>query len=187
MPENLETEGSGSSVQMQKKRSKSVATFFDSVINLCASLSGFLLVFTTLSVCLEVVMRYFINRPLTWVDEITEYILLYITFLGTAWVLKRDEHVVFDVLLTRVGEKSRAVLGFISSILCIPVCLVLIWYGSQVAWDHYQRGVYNPTLLEFPKGLVIAIIPLGSLLLLVQFLRRIYGSLNTWKILRKGG
>jgi TRAP-type C4-dicarboxylate transport system permease small subunit len=65
-------------------------------------------------------------------------------------------------------------------------CFYLVWYGAQVAWDHYQRGVFNPTLLEFPKGLVLAVIPIGSLLLLAQFLRRIYDGLNTWKILRKG-
>jgi len=169
---------------MERRRLRKMAVFFDSILKICAFLSGLLLIFTTLSVCIEVVMRYVFNQPLTWVDEITEYILLYITFLGTAWLLKKDEHVIIDLLLVRLREKSRVILGVVASALCILSCSALVWYGARVAWDHYQRGVYNPTLLEFPKGPIIAIIPVGSLLLLIQFLRRMVGYLNAWSELR---
>ncbi len=164
---------------MEKRRIEKFPGLFDSILSVFAFLSGLLLIFTTLSVCVEVVMRYFLNQPLTWVDEITEYILLYITFLGAAWVLKNDGHVIIDLVLMKLRVKGRMILGLISSTVCILSCSALVWYGAQVAWDHYQRGVYNPTLLEFPKGPVIAIIPVGSFFLLIQFLRRFYGYLKT--------
>jgi hypothetical protein len=40
------------------------------------------------------------------------------------------------------------------------------------------RGVYNPTLMEFPKGPLIAIIPTGAFLLFIQFIRRFFGLLK---------
>ncbi|MDO9123804.1 MAG: TRAP transporter small permease subunit, partial [Deltaproteobacteria bacterium] len=37
-------------------------------------------------VCIDLALRYFFNAPLLWGTEVTEIFLLYITFLGTAWV-----------------------------------------------------------------------------------------------------
>lgn len=46
----------------------------------------FLCAVLTLQVCLifvSVVMRYFLNRPLSWSDEMATFMLVYVTFLGT--------------------------------------------------------------------------------------------------------
>ncbi len=172
---------------MERLIHEKVAKVFDSLLSISMFLSSLLLVFTTLAVCTDVILRYFFNRPLVWVDEISEYILLYLTFLGTAWVFKREGHVVVDILLIKLSERRRALLNAISSLLCVPISLWLVWYGAQVTWDHYQRGIYNPTLLEFPKALVIAVIPVGSFLLLVEILRRFWGCLNTWRTLKREG
>lgn len=154
-----------------------IGHILDRIIDAFAFTAGLLLSFILLSVCLEVVMRYFLNRPLQWVIELTEYALLYITFLGTAWLLKREGHITVDVILNRLGPKTRAFLGIFSSVIGIVICVLLVWFGFEVAWDHFQRGVYNPTVLEFPKAPIIAIIPIGSLVLLFQFGRRGYGFL----------
>jgi TRAP-type C4-dicarboxylate transport system permease small subunit len=154
---------------------------FDGILNGLAFLSALLLAFIMLSICLEVIMRYFLNRPLVWVIEITEYSLLYITFLGTAWLLRREGHVTVDILLVRLNPKTRAALGLFSSIIGIVISLVLIWYGSEVAWDHYQRGVFKPTVLQFPTAPILAIIPTGSVILAMQFIRRGYVFLRKWR------
>jgi TRAP-type C4-dicarboxylate transport system permease small subunit len=154
-----------------------IGRIIDRIVDAFAFAAGLVLTFILLSVCLEVIMRYFLNRPLQWVIEITEYALLYITFLGTAWLLKREGHITVDVILVRLSPKTRAILGIFSSVIGVIVCVCFVWYGTEVAWDHFRRGVYNPTVLEFPKAPIIAIIPIGSLVLLVQFLRRGYGFL----------
>ena len=163
------------------KHSARVWTIFDATLNIFALLSALLLAFIMLSICLEVVMRYFLNRPLVWVIEMSEYALLYITFLGTAWLLRREGHVTVDVLLVRLNPKSQAALGLFSSIIGIAISLVLIWYGSEVAWDHYQRGIFKPTVLQFPTAPILAIIPIGSIILAMQFIRRGYLFLRKWR------
>lgn len=154
-----------------------IGRVLDRIIDAFAFTACLLLAFILLSVCMEVIMRYFLNRPLQWVIELTEYALLYITFLGTAWLLKREGHITVDVILNRLGLKTRAFLAIFSSAIGIVICVSLVWYGFEVAWDHFQRGVYDPTVLEFPKAPIIAIIPTGSLVLLVQFFRKGYGFL----------
>ncbi len=155
---------------------------FDRTIGYLAFMAAVLIIFTMLAVGAEIIMRYFLHRPMIWVMEITEIILLFITFLGTAWLLKREGHVTVDILLIRVNQKTRAFLGIVSSIIGIIVCMVLVWYGTRVSIDFIQGGLYEPTLLELPKGPLLTVIPLGSFLLLIQFLRRTYGNLVNWKV-----
>ena len=47
-----------------------------------------ILAFLMLAVCWDVVARTIVGKPLIWLLEFTEYGLLYMTFLCTAWVLK---------------------------------------------------------------------------------------------------
>ena len=144
----------------------------DGIIDGMAVLAGLLLVFMMFSICYEVVLRYFLFSPLTWVTEISEYILLYTTFLGAPWVLKRDAHVKVDIVLTRLGVKTRKMLNMATSIIGIGVCCVLVWFGTQMALDLYQRGIPVIKSLSVPKFLLVGIIPLGGLFMAVQFVRR---------------
>ena len=154
---------------------------FDGTNKFLAVLAGILIVFMMLSVSTEVVMRYFFNRPSVWVVEISEISLLYITFLGTAWLLTNDKHIKMDLLLTRLNQKSQAILNLSTSILGVISCFLVTWYSGLTFWDHFQRGLFKPTFLDIPDAPVLIIIPLGSLLLSIQFLRRVY---NYWGLMR---
>jgi TRAP-type C4-dicarboxylate transport system permease small subunit len=142
---------------------------FDRIIDLLASLAGGLILFMMLSICIDVVLRYFLNRPLTWGVEISEYILLWSTLLSVAWVLKIEGHV-------------KILVNTITSILGAITCLVLLWYGTKVSWEFFERGTITNTILELPSAPLFAIIPIGSFLLFIQFLRRSYGYLKSWKL-----
>jgi len=155
-----------------------IGRILDKIIGSFSFIAGLILAFILLSVCLEVFMRYFLNRPLQWVVELTEYALLYITFLGTAWLLKREGHINVDVFLALLSPKTQAGFKVFSSLIGIIVSSCLVWYGTAVAWENYRDGIYNITVLEFPKAPLLAIIPIGSFILLAQFIRRAYGSLT---------
>lgn len=152
------------------------------MVNAMAVLAGGLIIFAMLSVVAEVVTRSFMGRPLVWVIEISEYLLLYITFLGTPWLLREEGHVRVDILLRAVNPRVRAFLEALSSVVGASICLILVVYGGQIAWDAYRRGVYNPTILQFPKAPLLAVIPAGSLFLTVQYVRRLAGSIRDWQV-----
>ena len=128
-------------------------------------------------VCIDLALRYFFNAPLLWGTEVTEIFLLYITFLGTAWVFKEDGHVVVDVFIGQPKGRRRKVLMVISYLLIAVVSAVLIYYGFYATYDHHRRGVFNPTILETPIALIIIIIPIGSVPLFLGVL------VKGWKLL----
>lgn len=154
------------------KTMKKIFDLFDKTMDIMTFLAGGILIFIMLSVGLEVIARTFLDRPQMWVTEITECMLLYITFLASAWLLREEGHVKVDIILSRLGSKTKAFLDIISSVLGMFVSIVLTVYGFQVAWDCYQRHLYTPTAMEIPVAAIIIIIPIGSLMLSLQFLRR---------------
>ncbi len=160
---------------------KKVASVFDGITNFLALLAAVLLILIMLSVTYDVVMRYFLGRPQIWVVEIAEYALLYITFLGAAWLLKKDGHVRMDLLLSRLNPEAQAILNTITSIIGVAACLTLTWYSTQVTWTYFQEGRYMNTALFFPIAPILLVIPVGSFLLFIQFLRMNYGYLGSWR------
>ncbi len=154
-----------------------ITSVFDRVLVLLAIVAAILIVLIMLAVDVAVVMRYFVGRPLIWVVEVAEHALLFITFLGAAWVLKGEGHVKMDLVVNRLKPRTQAILGIISSIIGIVISWALVWYGVRVSWHEFQRGGYTP-LLEIPTVFIFPIISIGGFLLFIQFARRARGYLR---------
>ncbi len=137
------------------------------------------------SVCIELFMRNLFNHPQIWSVEVTEYAMLYITFLGAAWVLKEEGHVRVDILLLLINPKSQALLNSITSILGVIVCAVLVFYGTWSTWLHYQKVLYTFTAMELLKWPFLIVIPFGSFLLLIQFIRSAFAYWGKFKSYEK--
>ena len=135
------------------------------------------IVFLIGAVCFEMLMRGMFNRPQSWVIELTEYTLLYITFLGAAALQRRGGHVSVDLLTDALNEAWRRRLALVSAALCLIVVLVLTWFATLATLDAFRRGVYKPTVMEFPTWIVLAVIPVGSLLLSLRFAHRLLSLL----------
>lgn len=131
------------------------------------------LLFVIGAVCLEIVLRNFFSLPQVWVIEFSEYALLYITFLGTAWLLRTDGHVSVDLLTNALDGTWRRRLALLSAAIGLAVALVLTVFGVIVTLDLLHRGVFKPTVMEFPTWRVVVIIPIGSALLSLRFLHRL--------------
>lgn len=152
---------------------------FDRTLSFLAGVAGCIIIFLMLSVSYEVVTRYFFNRPTVWVIEIGEYLLLYMLFLGTAWVLKREGHVKMDLLLNRLKPRAKSLVNFGTSFICLVCFLILTWYGVQAVLFSARIGYYKGSVIEIPEVFIIVIIPIGSFLLSIQFIRRTYGFLKS--------
>ena len=154
---------------------------FDGTINVLAVLGAILIAFVFVTVSLEVVLRYFLHSPMNWVVQTSQYSLIFITFLGAAWVLRLDKHVTMEIVLNRLQPRNQDLLRTITSIAGALICLVLVVYGIQVTLDLFHRGIYDPQVLDVPMAPLVAISPLGSFMLFLQFLRRGYGYLERWR------
>jgi len=149
-----------------------LARGFDGVLDLGAALAAALLLAVMLATTVKVIFRYVLHEGLIGIDQISGTLLLYITFLGAAWVLRREEHVTIDLLVAGRSPKVRRRLHVVSSLMGALVCLVLTVFGTLEVIGSWQRGILVPAELEVPRAFNLAVIPLGSLCLCLQFVRR---------------
>jgi len=149
---------------------------FDRILDISAFSAGILLVFQILIVCWEVVMRYFFNSPTIWVVEISGYTVLWIPLLGAAWALRQGSHVRMDLITEQLSPKSMSVLNMITAVIAAIICLVITFFGIKVGIDLYQTNFLTQTGLMLPKWPLVAIIPLSTLLLFIEFLRKVWKS-----------
>jgi C4-dicarboxylate transporter, DctQ subunit len=157
-------------LDMMQKSFQKLRTIFDKALNLLGWISGFVLVGIIISVMIEVFTRTLFNRPQEWVVEITEYALLYITFLSAAFVLKKESHIVVDLVTSRLSENKRAFLSIVKYVVVIVVSLVFVYIGGKTTINNYVRGIYNPTVLQVPIAYSLVMIPIGGFFLLIQSL-----------------
>lgn len=159
-----------------------INTIFDRTMSVLAFVAAALIIYMMFSVAIEVsIMRLLLDRPQPWVVDITSQSLLFIGFLGAAWVLKRDGHITLDLLITRLNPKAQIILNTIMSIIGVVICAIITRYGIEVTWEHFQQGIRSATYLEIPRGPLLAVIPVGSLLLSLQFLRRTINYIKSWR------
>jgi len=158
---------------------------FDFALSFFSYLSILIIAFVLVTVCLSVFMRYFLRNPIGWVVQTSQYSLVLLTFLSAAWLLKRERHVTMDLLTNSLSPAKKAVLGIITSAVGAIVCLVITFSSMRVTLDHFERHIYDLQVLEVPLGPMFAVITFGCLMLFIQFLRRIYGSMEQWKASRR--
>jgi TRAP-type C4-dicarboxylate transport system permease small subunit len=148
------------------------AGFFDRVLYWLAVFAAAVLAAITLSVVYEVVARYAFARPTSWAIDFSEYALLVCVFFATAWVLAEDAHIKIDVFVSLCPPKVMRAAALVASVVGAFSCAVFCGVAAYAVWEAYRDGevIWRSTIV--PKWLVWSAMPVGSLLLTIQFVRR---------------
>jgi|SRR5690625_216433 len=133
----------------------------------CAAI---LLLIMGLAVSYDVIMRYFFGSPTIWVNEISGYLLVIITFLSASHTLKIGGHVKVDMVENFLSEKGRKFLFLITHFLILFFVVTITWKGAQMVWMSWDLGWSASTLLKTPLFIPQLFIPMGGLLLTFETL-----------------
>ena len=149
-----------------------MAKILDRICSALAVVSALLLLFITFSIGYSIFARILKIPSPFWIVQFNEYSLLWLTFLGTAWVLSVDKHVSINIIVERLGVKSQKFVRLLNSLLGMALCAVLCGYGIFTTRETFIRGVIDVQAVDIPKALVLVIIPLGFLFTFLKFIHR---------------
>jgi TRAP-type transport system small permease protein len=123
-----------------------------------------------LAVSTEVVLRMFSFPSIVGLIELTEYGLFVSTFFMAPHLLRTNEHIRVDIVMSRIDPaKARAVeFGVLVTIMLI--CVVTGIVGVSVLLDSVREGSLVFKDLIIPKWWLDWIIPLTALVLGLQAL-----------------
>jgi TRAP-type transport system small permease protein len=99
----------------------------------------------------NVVLRYAFNSGITVSEEISRWLFVWITFLGSIVALHRRAHLGTDVLVGRLppaGKKACLVAGH----------LMMLWITWLLLRGSWQQAVINLSVTAPASGLPVAIV-----------------------------
>jgi TRAP-type C4-dicarboxylate transport system permease small subunit len=127
-------------------------------------------------VVLDVLGRVVLNSPLTGTPEIIKVSVPAITFLQIGYVLMIEAHIRSGVILNRVSRRAAAVLNIVAAVMGITVFALNLYAGWDLTVTAWDIGEYEGEgALRVPTAPVRTIILFGSAIMIVQFIRIIFG------------
>jgi TRAP-type C4-dicarboxylate transport system permease small subunit len=159
---------------------------FDWIIDSLAYFSAVILASTVIVECYDIIMRYIFKSPLTWSNEICEYILFATGLLGAPWLLKVGGHINVELFTERMKEESNIAFKLISLGLGVLTCFALAVFALITTWTSYTENVMITKMLFLPKFYFIFIIFLGYLGLAFEFTRQFSTNLKRLRLLKGG-
>lgn len=140
-----------------------------------------LLIFVMIAIiAIEVVSRYFFNRPTAWVQDFSGWLQVAYIFLGAPFALRRGYLVRVDVLYERFGPRLKALVDVtLSTALFACFAAVLVWKGFDFAYQSYRMGETSSSgVWEGPVYPAKFLVPIGAVLLSMAWFAQILGQIS---------
>lgn len=116
-------------------------------------------------VCYSVVMRYFLNEPVPWVDELVGYLLVASVMLAAADALLEGEHIAVDIVTERLSARGRrwsALLGFLA--VAVSAALLTVEGWDMVAFSR-MVDLKSNGYMAVPMWVPQLLVPAGAALM----------------------
>src|SRR4029078_2910803 len=102
--------------------------FFDRLLDACAWIGCALLGFQVISVSVEIICRYFFNISFSVITPLNEWSLVYLKFVGAAWLQSEGRHTSDDSIVTLLPTWVHSAAQRMGWVLAIVTCGLLTWY-----------------------------------------------------------
>jgi TRAP-type C4-dicarboxylate transport system permease small subunit len=147
---------------------------YAALIEALGLLAGILVGIGTLLIALDVALRNLFVTGIPWLIEAVEYGMYAVTFLAAPWVLRHAAHVRVDVLLTSLPAPLGRLFDRAADMLGLATSCVLLWYAAKVTLAAKAAGNLVIKSVVFPEWWALAVMPAASLLLVVEWSRRLF-------------
>jgi TRAP-type C4-dicarboxylate transport system permease small subunit len=119
-----------------------------------------------LMVFANVALRFFTDYSILWVEEVSRYLMIWLTFLGSGLVLRHGGHIGIDTLQEKFPRQAPLMRAVIF-ILLFGFFAFMVWIGTRYALLTWQQ---TTPVLQIPVGAVYLAMPVGFALLLIHLM-----------------
>ncbi|MCP3870048.1 MAG: TRAP transporter small permease [Gammaproteobacteria bacterium] len=124
-----------------------------------------LMVLLVLDVWLGVLVRYFVDLPLTFTEEAARYLMIWMALLAVSIGIARREHIGVLMLFDRMPKPVRHLMLVTFDLLGLFLFGFLLYYGV----DFAVQGMHRLTMIyDMPKAVPFSAVPVACLLACIQ-------------------
>lgn len=125
------------------------------------------------SMLYQVFGRYVLDRAPSWSEELSRYLMVWMTMLGSAAVLRSGGHISVTTLTDTLSPPALAAVLALRDAALVATSGALVWWGVLFA---EMNGVQESAAMEIPMTIPYAALPVGAgLIILFVVIARLAG------------
>ena len=110
----------------------------------------------------EVVMRYIFNNPTTWVWDVNVQCFCAIVVLGGAHTLQQGGHVIMDIIINKLSERTRLIVNIAVYIVFFFAMSIAVWQIGNFALRSIRlfekaSTIFSPPVYPIKTGIFIGV------------------------------
>ncbi len=119
----------------------------------------------------NVVVRYLTNASFAFTEEFTVFLMVVLTFVGSAAAFARNRHIRMTFITDRLPPALARKVELLVMLLSAIMFAVLVWYGWKLFLDDWQFDTTSPGI-GIPQWIYTIFLPLLSLVILLRIVGR---------------
>lgn len=129
----------------------------------------------------NVVSRKFFNHSWSFTEEVSQFILVIITFIGVGYAARKSRHIRMTAFYDMIGEKLKKVIILIVSFFTMLLMFYLAYYAMEYTLNVMETQRLTP-VLRLPFYLVVIWVPVGFVLGGIQYFLTFVKNLTEKKV-----
>lgn len=148
--------------------------WFDQINALMLRGETFLMAFCTLAlvgaIFIEVICRYLLFISTAWSEEISRYLFIWLTYIGSAYALSEGGHIEIDVCqqaLKKSKAKNKELMLKLLEVVSIVTTVLFLAVFGKIFWDYMMRifaSIQTSPTMRIPMGYVYLPVFLGTMM-----------------------
>ena len=130
-----------------------------------------------LALALQIFMRYVLNMPLIWSEELARYLFVWVSFVGAGYGVRHGIHISMGYFFNKMPPAARRIVSIATNLLSIAAFAWIIPVGIYFTGEQWQIA---SSAMQIPMSLLIAAVPVGCAIVCLRL------ALQTIALVRGG-
>lgn len=136
------------------------------------------MILLVLTVSMQVFMRYVMSSPVSFTEELSRYLLIWVGLLSASYAYRRRMHLALDLLVLKLQDSNKVALNvFIHSTILFFSLAVLGYGGFELVYMVVELGQSSPSL-GISMGFVYLALPISGVAMSIYAIDFIRMELN---------
>ena len=131
----------------------------------------------TVLVFANVLSRYVFHNSLSFSEEITTYLFILLSLMGTAIAAKRRAHLGLSILTDALSPMVRKILHVLGFAIGTLFSAALFYYGILMVINQYNLGM-ETSAMQWPEWIYATFVPFGAFFITIRFAQAVVQELR---------
>lgn len=130
------------------------------ILNIDIIISGIALIILVLITFCGALMRYLLNNPIIWQEEVQIGLAIWVIFFGASAAFRYSNHIAIDMIVDMFPKKIQKIIECFIAIVTILILFFILVNGKNLILQFIKTN-RTTNILHIPSQYIYCAIPIG--------------------------